>query len=172
MALDIVVQSLLTVELFAGLKPRQLAEIARRSDRIVYRPGQAIITDGEAGDAAVLVVKGDAVRLGDGPDQPAQQVPEGALVGELAMLIETVHSATVVSRGVTRAIRIKRDEIREQIADDPDVALLLSNNLARRLTGVAAQLRAIDDALARSYDFGPIPTFSMAHAAIEAQPLH
>ena len=53
MAIDVVVQSLMRVELFAGLMPLQLAELARCSDRIVYKRGDAIITEGAVGDAAV-----------------------------------------------------------------------------------------------------------------------
>lgn len=164
MALDIVVQSLQRVELFTGLKPRQVAEIARQADRIVYRPGQPIITEGEPGDAAVLLVKGDAVRFfGATPQTPGEAVPDGALVGELAMLIETVHTSTVVARNMTRAIRITREGLRELMDEDPVVALILSNNLARRLTDVAQELRTIDAALSRAGAMRPLPpvTYSL-----------
>lgn len=147
MALDIVVQSLQRVELFTGLRPLQVSEIARQADRIVYRPGQSIITEGEPGDAAVLIVSGDAVRLSHAHGAPAEAVPDGSLVGELAMLIETVHTSTVVARGMTRAIRITRAGLLDQMEEDPAVALVLSSNLARRLDGVAEELRAIDIAL-------------------------
>jgi CRP-like cAMP-binding protein len=148
MALDIVVQSLLKVELFAGLRPLQVAEIARQADRIVYRPGQSIITEGEPGDAAVLIVKGDAVRIAAGsPATPVQAVPDGSLVGELAMLIETLHGSTVVARGVTRAIRIGRAALHEQMAQDPAVAITLASNMSNRLTAVAQELSRIDRVL-------------------------
>ena len=150
MALDIVVQSLLRVELFAGLKPLQLAELARRSDRIVYKPGDSIITEGAIGDAAVLIVAGEAVRIsGPALSKPAEPVAEGSLVGEMAMLIETEHSSTVVARTPTRAIRLTRAAVLEQIAADPSIADHLSRKLARRLHDVAGHLRQIDETLAR-----------------------
>jgi CRP-like cAMP-binding protein len=150
MALDVVVQSLLRVELFVGLKPRQVAELARRSDRLLYRPGQPLITEGQAGDAAVLIIAGDAVRI-EGPglaNSEVEMIPEGSLVGELAMLVETVHTSTIIARGPIRAIRITREAVHAQIAEDPEMALQLSTNLARRLHGVADQLRRIDALLA------------------------
>jgi CRP/FNR family transcriptional regulator, cyclic AMP receptor protein len=149
MALDVVVQSLLGVELFAGLRPLQLAELARRSDRIVYKPGDTIICEGAIGDAAVLIVQGDALRV-SGPALmgDAEPVLNGSLVGEMAMLIEAEHSSTVVARGMTRAIRLTRAAMLEQIAADPRLADHLSRKLAARLNGMADQLRELDDTLA------------------------
>jgi CRP-like cAMP-binding protein len=148
-ALDIVVQSLLRVELFAGLKPLQVAELARRSDRIVFKPGDFIITEGAIGDAAVLIIKGDAIRIsGPGMTAAAEGVAEGSLLGEMAMLIETAHTSTIVSRGMTRAIRITRDGVLEQLASDRALADHLSQKLAQRLNAMSRQLREIDDTFA------------------------
>ena len=146
MAIDMVVQSLLRVELFSGLKPLQLAELARRSDRIVYKPGDAIITEGAAGDAAVLIVSGDAVRVA-GPVhiETVEPIVPGSLLGEMAMIIDTTYSSTVVARSLTRAIRITREAVLEQIAADSSLASHLSTKLAHRLQVVSAQLREIDD---------------------------
>jgi hypothetical protein len=63
MAIHALVQPLLGVELFNGLKPLQITEILRRADRIVYKPGDVIIKTDDAGDAAVLIIAGDAVRI-------------------------------------------------------------------------------------------------------------
>lgn len=175
MALDIVVQSLLRVELFAGLKPRQVAEIARQADRIVYRPGQTIISEGEPGDAAVLIVTGDAVRMfAATPKVPGEPVLDGSLVGELAMLVETHHTSTIVARGNTRAIRITRDGLRELMTEDPSVALTLSHNLARRLDAVAAELSAIDSALERAArrPLEAVAALATPHARVEQLSIH
>ncbi len=176
MALDIVVQSLLKVALFRGLKPLQVAEVARQADRIVYRPGQSIITEGEPGDAAILLVQGDAVRVGV-PSTPGEAVLDGALIGELAMLVETVHGCTVVSRGTTRAIRIRRAALREQMDQDPAVAVILSNNLVQRLTAVARDLARIDQMLAGLPEFAgtsvpPSLLIDAGRTPSEALPVH
>jgi len=149
LALDIVVQSLLRVELFAGLKPLQVAELARRSDRIVYKPGDTIITEGTVGDAAVLIVKGDAIRIA-GPSllDEVEAVADGSLVGEMAMLIETTHTSTIVARGMTRAIRLTRDGVLAQIESDRSLADHLSHKLAMRLDAMSRQLREIDETFA------------------------
>lgn len=149
MALDIVVQCLRRVELFAGLRPLQLAELARRSDRIVYQAGQSIITEGAPADAAVLIVKGECVRTA-GPtlSSPADVLPEGVLLAEMGMLIETSHTSTVVAKSVVRAIRLTRAAVLDQIKADPAIASHLSANLARRLSAMAATMETIDRTLA------------------------
>lgn len=170
MAIDMVVQSLLRVELFAGLKPLQLAEIARRSDRIVYKAGDAIITEGAAGDAAVLIVSGDAIRVA-GPVQTTAVEPivPGSLLGEMAMLIDTTYSSTVVARSLTRAIRITREAVLQQIGADSSLASHLSYKLAHRLQIVSAQLREIDDSFTL-IDQAFLPTLAAANTMTNVQP--
>ena len=110
MAIDALVKPLSRVDLFQGLRPLQITEIARRADRIVYRPGEVMIREREQGDAAVLVISGEAVRV-RGPQMStlAEPVPAGALLGEMAMLIETEHTSTVVAKTAVRALRSSRE---------------------------------------------------------------
>ena len=116
MAIDALVKSLLNVALFQGLKPLQITEIARLADRIVFRPGEPIIHEHQMGDAAILIVDGEAVRV-RGPElaMPAELVPAGSLLGEMAMLIETEHSSTIIARTPVRALRISRESIHAQM---------------------------------------------------------
>ena len=172
MALDIVVQSLLRVELFAGLKPLQVAELARRSYRIVYKPGDFIIEDGAPADAAVLLIKGEAVRIaGPALAVPAEPVADGSLLGEMAMLVETAYSSTVIAQGMTRAIRITRDAVLQQIAADHSLADHLSHKLARRLDAMSQHLREIDDTFARA-DEPFLPVFATLGAMEHTAQLH
>ena len=63
MAIDALVKPFLLLPLFQGLKPLQLTEIVRRADRIIYRPGDIIIEEDQVGDAAIVIVSGEAVRV-------------------------------------------------------------------------------------------------------------
>lgn len=167
MAIDDFVKPLLRVGLFQGLKPIQITEIARLADRIVYRPGAEIIREYEQGDAAILVVSGEAVRV-RGPElkAPAERVPEGSLVGEMAMLIETQHTSTVVARTAVRALRISRESMRAQMSADPSLAQHFVERISGRLKMLAAELREADRVLAGDYLSGaprvPAPINSAA----------
>jgi CRP-like cAMP-binding protein len=159
MAIDAFVLPLLNVPLFQGLKPLQLTEIARRADRIVYKPGDVIVTAHGELDAAVLVVSGEAVRTeGPGLETGANEaLPAGALISEMTMLIETECTSTVVARTPVRALRITRQEMQAHMVSDPSLADHFVAKIAGRLSSFMESLREIDRAL--------VPSDGDAHAA-------
>ncbi|MBU2583051.1 MAG: cyclic nucleotide-binding domain-containing protein [Alphaproteobacteria bacterium] len=150
MAIDALVKPMLPLAIFRGLKPLQITEIARRAERIIYRPGDIIIEEDAIGDAAVLIVSGDAVRI-SGPehDGPPEPVKAGALVGEMAMLVESIHSSTVIARGNVKALRITRAEMHEQMAEDHSLAEHFLERISGRLRSLAEDLKKADQALGR-----------------------
>ena len=147
MAIDALVKPFLRLPLFQGLKPLALTEIVRRADRIVYKPGDVIIQEDKSGDAAIVIISGEAVRVSD-DGTPAEPLPEGSIIGELAMLVETVHSTTVIAKGSVRALRITRDNLHEQMVEDPRLAAHFADKITTRLQRLASELRSIDQALA------------------------
>lgn len=153
MAIDALVLPLLKVPLFQGLKPLQLTEIARRADRIVYKPGDVIVTAQAETDAAVLVISGEAVRtVGPGLAGDSEDIPPGALISEMTMLIETECSSTVVARTPVRALRITRAEMLAHMTADPSLADHFIEKISGRLSAFVEDLRAIDRSLAGSSD--------------------
>ncbi|WP_072395965.1 cyclic nucleotide-binding domain-containing protein [Hyphomicrobium sp. CS1GBMeth3] len=150
MAIDALVLPLLNVPLFQGLKPLQLTEIARRADRIVYKPGDVIVAAHADPDAAVLLVSGEAVRT-EGPGLEAgsnEALPAGALISEMTMLIETECTSTVVARTSVRALRITRSELLAQMTADPTLAEHFIDKISGRLSSFVEGLRQIDCSLA------------------------
>jgi CRP-like cAMP-binding protein len=150
MAIDALVKPLLRLEIFQGLKPLQITEIARNAERVVFREGQTIINSGAPGDGAYVLVSGEAVCVGQ-PGQPSGSEPiePGSLLGELAMLVEHDYSVTVVAKGPVRALKIGRSAMHDQMRDDPRLAEHISHKITARLTALAAELRAIDGRLAQ-----------------------
>jgi CRP-like cAMP-binding protein len=147
MAIDPRIAPFLAVPLFKGLKPLQITEIARRAQRIVFKPGSVIIANGAPADGAVLIVGGEAVRTEAPGGQTEERVPVGALLGEMALLIETEHTSTVVARTPVRALRIARDDMLAQMTDDPSIAEHFIAKLSGRLTAFVNDLRRIDRSL-------------------------
>ncbi len=159
MAIDALVLPLLKVPLFQGLKPLQLTEIARRADRIVYKPGDVIVTARAETDAAVLVISGEAVRTdGPGLSGDSEDIPPGALISEMTMLIETECSSTVVARTPVRALRITRSEMLAHMTADPSLADHFIEKISGRLSAFVEDLRAIDRSLsAETEDASAVP---------------
>lgn len=149
MAIDALVKPLLHLPLFKGLRPLQLTEIVRRAGRIVYKPGDILIEEDQIGDAAIIIVSGEAIRLnGESEGVPAESIPEGSMIAELAMLVETVHSATIVARSPIRALKISRDEMHAQMSEDRQLGEHMMLRIAERLQSLARELQQIDSALA------------------------
>ncbi len=148
MAIDVLVRPLLPLPIFKGLKPLQITEIARRAERIIYRPGSVIIEEDAIGDAAVLIVSGDAVKVSgfdySGVPEP---IPAGSLVGEMAMLVESMHSSTVVARGTVKALRLQRSEMHAQMELDPSLADHFLTCITGRLKSLSDDLRQADQSL-------------------------
>lgn len=150
MSISVLARQLISQEIFRGLSPLQLTEIVRQAERIVYRPGETIVEAGTAGEAAVLIVAGDAVRFDDGEPTTglnAQGIGAGSLLSELAMLVEHEHGVTVVAHTTVRALRITRSGLQAQMLEDPDLAGHFVDRITERLNRVADELRHIDYAL-------------------------
>jgi len=166
MAIDALVLPLLNVPLFQGLKPLQLTEIARRADRIVYKPGDVIVTAHAEPDAAVLVISGEAVRTeGPGLKDGAEAIPAGALISEMTMLIATECTSTVVARTPVRALRITRAEMLAQMTADPTLADHFIEKISGRLSSFVDGLREID----RSLSTLGGPAVAKSHEVVPAQ---
>ncbi len=154
MAIDAIVQPLLKLEIFDGLKPLQITEIVRRAYRVVYKPGDVILQEGAVGEGAIVIVSGDAVRLSGPGDEPAAMpIPAGSILAELAMLVEQVHSSTIIARGQVRALRIAREDLHQLMAEDTKLADHFTQRVTARLSVVLEELRRIDREFAGSTIF-------------------
>lgn len=144
--------------IFQGLTSAQLATIARYADRAVFQPGQTLIEKDQTGIGALLLIAGDAVRIHDDLHQTPldshsniEIVPEGALVAEMMMLIDTHHTSTVIARSHVRALILPRSIMHEIMRADPTIAEHFIEKIRARLIDLANTLRQIDQGL-------PLPT--------------
>lgn len=158
MAIDALVKPFLALPLFRGLKPIQMTEIVRRADRIVYQPGETLIAEDEVGDAAIIIISGEAVRLHRSEnDQQVEPVIEGSMVGELAMLVDTIHTSTVIARSTVRALRLTRSDMHALMLQDLSLAEHMANQILARLKRLALELQSVDDVLAQVVNFDQLP---------------
>jgi CRP-like cAMP-binding protein len=145
MANNTFVDSLLRVPVFQGLTHVQLSDIARRAERVMFRIGQPIVKAGEPGDGAYLIIVGDAERR-DGA-VVTDQIETGSLVGEMAMLVDTEYSCTVVARSAVRALKITRAALYALMERDPELAAHFVGKISARLRDFTDELRRIENEL-------------------------
>jgi len=147
--LDHKIELLQLVPLFAGLSVDLLEAIAGAGEKRYFETDENLITEGEKGDIAFLILSGKAScpRSVNGERRTDDLWP-GTLVGELGMLIETVHAVTVTANERLRALAIRREAFRAVMEEHPAIAKHISDALLIRLHGLAARLREVDNRLA------------------------
>ncbi|MFZ0569513.1 MAG: cyclic nucleotide-binding domain-containing protein [Rhodomicrobium sp.] len=148
--LDQKIELLQLVPLFDGLTAAHLEAIAMAGKKRYFEAGEKLIAQGEKGDTAFLILTGKA---GCTKSEKGRVFVEdlwpGTLVGELGMLVETVHSVTVTANERLRALAFPREVFRALMERHPEIAKHISEKLLIRLHGLAAQLREVDNKLAQ-----------------------
>ncbi len=130
------------VPLFAGIEPAKLKLLAYTSDVVTYEPGQVLFRKDDVGDAAYVIITGDAeVSVpADGGDITVAQLHDGDFLGEIAILCDTPRTATVTAKGELKALRIRKEPFFQLLHQFPEMAVELTRLLAERLTRTTADL--------------------------------
>ena len=136
------VELLRRVPLFAGMEPAKLKLLAYTSDVVTYRAGQVLFRRGDVGDAAYVIIQGDAeVSITtDTGEIPVAQLRDGDFLGEIAILCDTPRTATVTASSELKTLRIRKERFFELLRQFPEMAIELTRLLAERLTRTTAEL--------------------------------
>lgn len=142
MALNDEVSMLRQVPLFAGVSPPRLKLLAFASERVSYRPGEVLCLQGDAGDAAFVILSGTAEVIVDGPQgrNKVAELARNAVVGEIAILCDVARTATVKAATEVEALRIGKDAFLKLMTDFPEVTIEIVRVLAQRLMQTTAEL--------------------------------
>jgi CRP-like cAMP-binding protein len=105
---DQFVAHLATVPLFAQCSKHDLAEIARFVDEIEVDAGRELITEGDVGHEAFVVVDGSAEVTRGG--ESIAQISPGAVFGEMALIDRAPRNASVTASTPMKLIVIGKRE--------------------------------------------------------------
>ncbi len=143
MSLNEEVELLQKIPLFAKIEPSKLKLLAFTSERLTYEAGQHLCEQGEMGDAAFLIMEGEAEVTVDGPNGPitVAHVGKNEIVGEIAILCDVRRTATVTASSRLVALKISKDMFFRLVAEFPQMAVEMMRELANRLVSTTDQLR-------------------------------
>lgn len=144
MSLEQEVATLKRIPLFANIDTARLKLMAFASQRMSFKDGQALCEQGDAGDAAYIIIEGTAdvlIETGDGPLKVAT-VGSNDIIGEIAILIDVPRTATVRANGEVVTLKITKDLFFRMVSDFPEIAIEVMRVLAHRLEKTNEQLRA------------------------------
>ena len=142
MLLNDEVQMLKQVPLFAGVSAAKLKLLAFTSERVVYHSDEALFHQGDAGDAAFVILSGTADILVDGPKGPIKvaEVGKNSIVGEIAILCDVARTATVTATSQLEALRISKENFFKLLTDFPEMTVEVVRVLADRLSRTTIEL--------------------------------
>ena len=143
MSIDKEVEILRQIPLFANIEPVKLKLMAFASERITFQAGQSLFQHGDEGDAAYIIVDGEADVLVDTPSGPLRvaKVKRNDIVGEIAILCDVPRTATVTVTEELTTLRITKDLFFRMVTDFPEMGVEVMRVLAHRLEQTTAQLR-------------------------------
>jgi CRP-like cAMP-binding protein len=136
------VEMLRRITLFSGLPPAKLKLLAFTSDRVLYSTGEDLFHQGDIGDAAYVILSGNADVLVSTPNGQLKvaEVEQNSIVGEIAILCNTPRTATVKTTTPLEALRIRKDDFLKLLADFPEMAVEIMRVLADRLSQTTSEL--------------------------------
>lgn len=137
------VELLQRIPLFANVEASKLKLLAFTSERIAFESGQVLFRQGDAGDAAYIIIEGEAEVLVSGASGPIQVAVLGRndIVGEIAILCDVPRTATIRALQRLVCLRISKDLFLRLINEFPQIAVAVVRELASRVEAGNQKLR-------------------------------
>jgi CRP-like cAMP-binding protein len=135
--------------IFALLGPQALRILAIGAESRYVHNGEVLFVAGELADGGYVVQDGSfALQLDDAESDEARVVVErGTLLGEFALLTETVRPVTATALEPSTVMRIPRSLFLKMLEGFPDAAQRLRDYMARRAEQTAREIVAVRQAL-------------------------
>ncbi len=142
MSLQDEVSLLRRVPLFASMEPARVKMLAFTGERLEFDPGEVLFEQGEEGDAAYVILSGqaDVVVVNDGVEQVLARLSKNELVGEIALLCDVPRTATIRAATPLETLRIEKSQFLKLLAEFPNAATAVMRELAIRLTRTTQEL--------------------------------
>lgn len=129
-------QTVARVPLFAGLDAARIAEIARLLKREIVPAKYAVVRRGEPAEAMFFIMSGE-VEVDVRPTP--QRMGRGQFFGEIALLRDTVRTATVTTVTECELLALDVVDFRRLLDSHPDLKASISRVAEQRLAGLGDQ---------------------------------
>jgi CRP/FNR family cyclic AMP-dependent transcriptional regulator len=138
------VEVLRNIPLFAKVEPAKLKLLAFTSERLEYLAGDELFHQGDYGDAAYIILEGQADILVDSPKGAVKVATLGRndIIGEIAILCDVPRTATVVAQSALETLRVSKDGFFHLVTQFPQVGIEVMSELASRLNSTTQALTA------------------------------
>ena len=138
------VEVLRNIPLFAKVDPAKLKLLAFTSERLEYMSGDELFRQGDYGDAAYIILNGEAdilVETNHGAIKVGT-LGKNDIIGEIAILCDVPRTATVVAHGDLETLRVSKDGFFHLVTQFPQVGIEVMSALATKLHRTTQALTA------------------------------
>lgn len=137
------------ISLFANIEPTRLKLLAFTSDRVAFSAGQELFHEGDAGDAAYVIIDGavDVLKDTDEGEQLLVTLKKNAFVGDIAILCDVPRTATVRAVERIETLKIQKEHFLRLLIEFPEMAVEVTRVLAQRLQKTTDDLTACREEL-------------------------
>jgi CRP/FNR family transcriptional regulator, cyclic AMP receptor protein len=118
------------------LDQTELAELLVHAREAKARKGEAIIRQGDDGNALIILLEGQAritVYSANGREIVLEYAGAGTVLGEIALLDGGVRTASVIAMGPLKYLILPRSAFEQTMASNHRIALRIMKELASRL---------------------------------------
>lgn len=142
MSLNDDVDLLRKIPLLAKIHPSKLKLLAFTSERLCFEPGQRLFSQGDRGDAAYVIVSGEADVIVETPQGEIKvaSVKQNDFIGEIAILCDVPRTATIQADTQVHTLKIKKDLFFTLVEEFPEMAIEIMRELAGKLESTTTQL--------------------------------
>lgn len=122
--------------LLKALRSEELAVLLAQAREHKARKGDALIRQGDEGDALLILLDGQArvtIYSANGREIVLEYAGPGTVLGEIALLDGGVRTASVIAMGPVRYLSLSRSVFEHVIAHNHRIALSLMREMAARL---------------------------------------
>jgi len=132
------------VPVFSAIGAEKQKLLCFSSERLTFEPGQVMFREGDAADAAYVIIDGTVEITVDTPGGPllVNTLGEGDVVGETAIFGDVPRTATATAKTRLEALRVCKDLFLDLVRDNADAAMQINRVLAARLANTTARLSA------------------------------
>jgi CRP-like cAMP-binding protein len=133
------------VPTFAQLGFSALQIVAIGSETKQLEDGEVLFRAGETADAGYVIQEGSLKLTKHDPrrSDPSITLGPGVLIGELALVTETVRPVTAIAAEPTTVIRISRSLFRKVLEGFPEAARLMRDRLAERANQATEEISSV-----------------------------
>jgi len=108
----------------------------------VYRDGEVIVRQGEAGDCMYVIQTGqvEALQEKEGKEVRLAVLGDGDVFGEMALFERAARSATVRALGDVRVLTVDKRTFLRRVHEDPSLAFRIMQKMSYRIRELDAEL--------------------------------